>query len=769
MTQSRGQFNRGAPTGGQDVDRVRAATDLVALIGEHVKLTPKGREHVGLCPFHDDRSPSMHVVTHKGDGFYKCFACGASGDCYTFVKEYHRVDFGEALRMLADRAGIPLTPRRGERSGGDGPDRGDLIEACRFAAEFFQQTLAHQTKGATGREVVERRGISPEMIEAFGIGYAPPGFDNLRGRLAGDAGAERAAVAAGLLRKRDGGGSYDAFRNRLIFPIRDDLGRPIAFGARAIAPDDEPKYLNSPETRIFSKSQTLYGLDRARRAIVDAGLAIVTEGYTDVVACHQAGVENVVGTLGTALTDGHAQRLSRLCRDVVLVFDGDEAGQRAADRAVAVFFRAAVDVRVCVLPGGADPDEYLAAHGADGFRARVDEAEDALSWKLGRFRESLSPSMGISGRQAILESFLDELVDLGFASMDTVRRSLVLDQLQRLLRVPATELARLIAERSRDADRRRRTRAAREAERAANEAATPATTAAPAPRSTPPARESMTDADGRPLVAPEEFAHGDDPEDDWAPPMPDGPVVETMPASTTAGGRTAGTPARTPALAVTGPLARARAVAERTLAGLALRDAAAFRAVLTELEADAEAEEMAGLKHLPGGDDDPPAPLAERLTRASRGDERLIADPAAAAVMAAIADWLCDPEAGPAPTVPEVMRLSDANAGPDVAQLYFDAEAIDAAAEEPGRPAIRESIRTFADALQRERAAEAHDRARLEAAAGSLDVRDLAALVEARRERGAAPEAIARRPDGPSRGRGRPRRGFPDRRGSGPP
>lgn len=432
--------------GQSDIDTVRDATDLVRLIGEQVALRPKGREHVGLCPFHDDKNPSFAVVTHKGNAFYKCHSCGAGGDAFDFVMNYHRMEFGEALRLLADRAGITLKPRARTLADGQpseaGNKRTDLRKANAFAAAFFQRTLSDPNTGAAAREVIKQRGISDEMVEAFMISAAPDQWDALANRIHRQSLSEDLFVAAGLLKPRkEGTGSYDAFRNRLIFPICDELGNPIAFGARKINPEDEPKYLNSAESTIFSKSKTLYGLHRAKRSIIESKQAIVTEGYTDVIACHQAGVTNAVGTLGTALTREHARMLSRLCDTVVLVFDGDEAGQKAADRGLEVFFAEPVDVKICVLPDELDPDELLKL--PDG-RARFDAALagsiDALAYKIDRFREILESAGGISGRQKHLESFLIELSNLGFASMQGVRKSLVLAQLADLLGVSVRDI-----------------------------------------------------------------------------------------------------------------------------------------------------------------------------------------------------------------------------------------------------------------------------------------------------------------------------------------
>ncbi len=736
--------------GNLDVDRVRDATDIVSLIGEHVRLEKKGREHVGICPFHEDRSPSMHVVSHKGPGFYKCFACGASGDCFTFVQEFHRVGFAEALQMLADRAGIPLTPRGGRRGAPaeSGPGRGDMLEACSFAHRLYRAVLAHPHHGTTGREVIQRRGISEEMVERFGLGFAPPGFDTLRRRIEADGRSVQAALAAGLLKRGRSGGTYDAFRNRLMFPICDEMGRTIAFGARAIDPEDTPKYLNSSDSRVFDKSRTLYGLHLARPAIVEAGAVIVTEGYTDVIACHQAGVANVVGTMGTALTDAHADRLSRHTDTVILLFDGDEAGQRAADRAVGVFFRGRVDVKVCVLPDGTDPDELLGSEGVDGFRTRLAAAEDALTWKLGRFRSRLDPAAGISARQSALEEFLSELADLGSAEMPALRRRFVLEQLQHLLHVPAEEPAGRLETLERDAAGRRRRGPV-----PAPAPAAPGPSVVARPATPTPASDVPCDEEGRPLVAP-----GDvdaeielEPETPWAPAGPTRPA----PPAADRGAR--------------GPLDRARRAAEREFAALCLEDPAALRSVAAAVDAE---ESWRGRLAALAGTAAEGAGSGGTLAATLAGEEDgpgpdLFTDAASRAVASALGRWLAMPADTEPPGAGAIMdTVADEAARGVVATLHFDGEKLAAAAPEPGVPAILAALEALVGMLERRRSEAAGRQARLEAASGSMSPGDLAALVEARRQAGPRPAAIARRPPeltarrsgrGPARGPAPPR------------
>lgn len=432
-----------------DRDRVLDATDLVALIGEHVALKPKGREHVGLCPFHDDRSPSLAVVTHKGGAFYKCFACGAAGNAIDFMMEFHRMTYPEALKHLAARAGIALTDRferASQDSGGIGKD--DLVRANRFAMRLYRQMLVKSAEGEAARAVVARRGIDEERATAFGLGYAPDRRDALEhalrrlrehARTLPDSEAPPtldALAEAGLARR----GRGDLLVHRLVFPICDELGRPIAFGGRKIRDEDEPKYLNSPESPLFHKSRSLYGIHLAKQSIIKGRTAVVTEGYTDVIACHQAGFTQVVATLGTALTREHARVLRRLCDRVILLFDGDAAGMRAAERGVEVLFSEPIDVLVCSLPDGLDPDELLKAEGGrERFAAALDASVDALAHLVDRFRRDYA-TRGLSGKQQALEALFTRLAELGFGQLDGVRKRFILGALADLTRLPDREI-----------------------------------------------------------------------------------------------------------------------------------------------------------------------------------------------------------------------------------------------------------------------------------------------------------------------------------------
>jgi DNA primase len=426
-----------------DKDRVRDAADIVRVVGEVVALKPKGREFVGLCPFHDDHKPSMGVVPSKG--IFHCFVCGSGGDVFSFVQKFHKMDFPEALEFLAEKFGVNLTPRRrtdgtaAAQAPGDQLSRGDLVAVNAGAAHFFKTVLAHLEHGAAAREVLTRRQISPEMVEKFLIGAAPDRWDGLvlKGRHEGW--SERALLELGLVKPRDsessGGGAYDALRNRLVFPIQDQTGRVIAFGGRKIKEEDEPKYLNSPETRLFSKSKTLYGLNHASRAIQLEKTAIITEGYTDVIACHQGGFANAVATLGTALTREHAVILGRLCDTVVLLFDGDEAGQRAADRAAEVFFAQPLDVKICGLRAftdAKDPDELLKREGgAEVFKRALEGATDLLDYRFARLKERLA-GRGMAALAKGVDEEVARYVELGLREVPPVRQALIVKRLASL-------------------------------------------------------------------------------------------------------------------------------------------------------------------------------------------------------------------------------------------------------------------------------------------------------------------------------------------------
>ena len=380
-------------------ERVRAALDIVDVIGRDLELRPQGRHFVARCPFHQDNRPSMTVNPERQ--IWKCWVCDIGGDLYNFVMRREGVDFPTALKMLAEQAGIPYEPAGSKRRSEPGTpsDKATLLSAVRLVADAYFELLetGSDEESKIAREYMRSRGIDDESRRRFRIGFAPEGWsfaaDLLRKhRLRGEVGE-----AAGLVLPRRGGGHYDRFRGRLMFPIHDLQNRPISLGGRVIpeiatrSGQTEPgaKYINGPETLLFRKSDQLYGLELARDAIRQSGEVLVMEGYTDVVAARQAGIEPVVAVLGTALTERHIKVLRRFAERVVLVLDGDTAGQKRAEEVTELFVRADVDLRVLTLPEGLDPADFLAHRGNEALLEMVREAPDALDHRLAKLTEGL--------------------------------------------------------------------------------------------------------------------------------------------------------------------------------------------------------------------------------------------------------------------------------------------------------------------------------------------------------------------------------------------
>ncbi len=381
------------------IDEVRSSADAVQLIGEVVGLARRGTRFLGLCPFHTEKTPSFGV---NDEGLWYCFGCQEGGDLFKFVMQYEGVGFNDAVRSVAERAGVSVPAqeqRSARRSGQDQPQVGrDRIAAAVAAAQAFYREQLAASSGQAAREYLAGRGLGPEVIESFGLGFAPPGWDVLSGRLARQGFRPEELVAAGLAKHRDAGRSrdrdagsvYDLLRDRVSFPIRDIRRRPIAFGGRIFGPaanDDQPKYINSPETELFNKSRTLYGLGEARAAIKAVSFTLLVEGYLDVLACVQHGYGNVVAPMGTAFGAEHARLLSRHATKVVVAFDGDSAGQAAAERTVGVFLGSGFQVNVLPLPAGQDPDSFLADKGAEGLATALRSALPALAFLLSRAGE----------------------------------------------------------------------------------------------------------------------------------------------------------------------------------------------------------------------------------------------------------------------------------------------------------------------------------------------------------------------------------------------
>ncbi len=331
-----------------DVEKVRASIDIVAVISGYVSLKKRGRTYVGLCPFHTEKTPSFHV--DSGRQTYKCFGCGKGGDVFNFVMEMKGLSFPETLKELASQAGIRIE----EKAQGRSSEKRRLYEANAVALEFYRKVL-HSAKGAAALSYLRKRGLKNETIDEFELGYAPDSWDELLRVLRSKGVALSVASSGGLLVEKEKGGHYDRFRGRVIFPIRDISSEVIGFGARIIG-QGEPKYLNTPESAIFKKRTVLYNLHRVRGSLRESGVAIV-EGYMDVVSLSNAGYKTAVATLGTALSEDHVRLLNRFTDKIILVFDGDDAGRNAMVRSVEPFLGNDVTPKAVLLPGGKDPDD----------------------------------------------------------------------------------------------------------------------------------------------------------------------------------------------------------------------------------------------------------------------------------------------------------------------------------------------------------------------------------------------------------------------------
>lgn len=363
------------------LDEIRSANDIVEVVGGYVRLKQAGATFKGLCPFHNERTPSFTVNREKQ--LFYCFGCGAGGNVFHFIMKIENLGFREAVQHLAGRAGIRI------------PDVGDPDQAAReaqqerfyainaLAARFFHYILVKTDHGRVAREYLEGRGVFPETIEQFEIGYAPLEWDLLAKAFTKKGFPLEDAEKVGLVAKRrDGGGYYDRFRQRVIFPIKDVQGRNIGFGGRLIAGAEGPKYLNSPETPLFSKGHTLYALNRAREEIRKKGRAIIVEGYLDVVICHQYGFGETVASLGTALTPFQVKLLGRYAPKVYIAYDADAAGEKATLRGLELVPQAGLEVKVVAMPPGEDPDTFLRKFGTIAMEQALEQSRSLVDYKI---------------------------------------------------------------------------------------------------------------------------------------------------------------------------------------------------------------------------------------------------------------------------------------------------------------------------------------------------------------------------------------------------
>lgn len=359
------------------IEEVRMKNDIVDVISQYVKLTRKGSSYFGLCPFHNEKTPSFSVTPSKQ--MYYCFGCGAGGNVYNFIMEYENYSFGEALSHLADRAGVELPKIEYSREAKEKAEqRAALLEINKLAAQYFYYQLRRES-GKTAHGYLLGRGLSEETIRKFGLGYSDKYSDDLYKYLKSKGYSDDLLRESGLFNVDERRGMYDKFWNRVIFPIMDVNNRVIGFGGRVMG-DGKPKYLNSPETKIFDKSRNLYGLNVARTT--RKNYLILCEGYMDVIAMHQAGFTNAVASLGTALTSGHASLVKRYTKEVLLLYDSDGAGVRAALRAIPILREAGVTSRVVSLKPWKDPDEFIKNEGAEAFEERLNQAMDSFMFRV---------------------------------------------------------------------------------------------------------------------------------------------------------------------------------------------------------------------------------------------------------------------------------------------------------------------------------------------------------------------------------------------------
>lgn len=366
------------------IEQIRSQANIVDVVGEYVTLKKAGRNYLGLCPFHKEKSPSFNVNQERG--MYKCFGCGKAGNAITFVQDHLHMTFPDAVRHLATKMGIVIPEEEVEDPTGMTQRRDAARAALRAAAEFYHETLT-SSDGAPVRSFYERRGFSADIQERFGLGAAPAAWDHLLTHLEGSGFTREHLEDAGLIIVKEDGKVYDRFRGRAMFAIRDDAGRVVGFSARTLSNDpDSPKYINSPQSMVFDKSRVLYGLDLAKRSIIEKKTAHVVEGQADVIAMHQAGFLTTVASSGTALTPDHVKLLKKYAETLVLVFDADNAGQKAMSRGIEIGLAGGMEVRCVVLPAGEDPDSLIHTQGVGAMQNLLDHAVPWMTYQTDRYK-----------------------------------------------------------------------------------------------------------------------------------------------------------------------------------------------------------------------------------------------------------------------------------------------------------------------------------------------------------------------------------------------
>ena len=406
------------------IEEVRSKNDIVDVVSQYVRLTKKGNSYFGLCPFHNEKTPSFSVT--PGKQMYYCFGCGAGGNVFNFIMEYENYTFGEALKHLADRAGVELPKIEYSREVRQkAQEKAELLEINKQAAQYFYYQLRTE-KGQTGLDYLKNRGLSEETMRKFGLGYSDRAGGGLYRYLKAKGYPDDRLRESGLFNVDERHGMYDKFWNRVIFPIMDVNNRVIGFGGRVMG-DAKPKYLNSPETKIFDKSRNLYGLNIARTT--RKKYLILCEGYMDVISMHQAGFTNAVASLGTALTSGHASLLKRYTQEVLLLYDSDEAGIRAALRGIPILREAGVNSRVVSLKPYKDPDEFIRNMGPEAFEQRLEEARDSFLFRVEVAENEFSMN-DPQGQNQFFERCEQMLLEL----KDELERNLYIDAVVKIYR-----------------------------------------------------------------------------------------------------------------------------------------------------------------------------------------------------------------------------------------------------------------------------------------------------------------------------------------------
>jgi DNA primase len=393
-------------------ERIRAASDIVEVIGSYLPLKRAGANFVALCPFHKEKSPSFNVNPHRQ--IFHCFGCHKGGDVFTFVKEYESIDFPEAVRRLAERAKIPIEYEHGAGEQQTRHIKDQLLQVHEQIAQRWQNALANEASGQLARDYLAKRGVPDEGVKLFRIGCAPDLWDDTVNWAKSKGYAPELVEKAGLILRKEGTDHYyDRFRGRLMFPICDEQGRVIGFSGRVLSGDEKTaKYVNSPETPIFIKSKVFFGLDKSKRALLDAGYAVVCEGQLDLIAAFMAGVQNIVAPQGTAFTPDHARILRRYVEEVVLCFDSDDAGQNAAVRSLDHLLASGLAVRVAVVPSPHDPDSYIKALGGAAFKDLIEHAEGFFDYYLKRLAAT-SDVTNDKGRLMVLRSMAEAVHKTG--------------------------------------------------------------------------------------------------------------------------------------------------------------------------------------------------------------------------------------------------------------------------------------------------------------------------------------------------------------------